>query len=87
MTAKAFTPSTAPHEPTEACFGWHCHDHRIDEVSESAYRRCIECGHLYLTPEELQREWTANAPPDMPDRETPPAVERIYFCPLCMHDF
>lgn len=52
-----------------------------------AHRICTECRHVYRTPEDLQREWTANAPPDLPARETPPAAEQIYFCPLCQHDF
>lgn len=52
-----------------------------------AHRICAECRHVYRTPEDLQREWTASAPPDLPARETPPAAEQIYFCPLCQHDF
>jgi len=76
-----------PHEPSEACGDTHCWSHDVDESDAGAWRVCFECRHVYQSPEELQREWTENAPPDLPDRETPPAVERIYFCPLCLHDW
>lgn len=75
-----------PHEPSAACGDTHCYSHDVDESDVSAYRRCGECGHVYRSPEELQREWTENAPPDLPDR-TPPPVEDIYFCCLCLHDW
>ena len=76
-----------PHEPSGACGGLHCYSHGVDEPGDGAFRICFECGHAYRTPEEIQREWTANAPPDLPDRETPPPVEQIYFCGLCLHDW
>lgn len=78
---------TDVHEPSDACAAVHCWGHDVDEDSEGAWRVCFECKHAYRSPDELQREWVANAPPDLPDRETPPPVERIYFCPLCMHDW
>jgi prevent-host-death family protein len=57
-----------------------------DRLAEP-FQICIECRHVYRTPEDLQHEWTANAPPDLPGRETPPPAGKIYFCPLCQHDF
>lgn len=65
----------------------HCYMHHSDESPEGAWRICGECFHVYRSPEDLQREWTDNAPPDLPGRETPPPVENIYFCPLCVHDW
>lgn len=74
------------HEPGPMCGGLHCWSHGLDEPGDGAWRRCFECGHVYMTAEDLQREWTANAPPDLPDRTAPPA-EEIHFCCLCLHDF
>lgn len=74
------------HEPSAACGDMHCHSHYVDEPADGAWRVCFECGHVYRSPEELQREWTENAPPDMRDEPAPP-VEQIYFCPLCVHDW
>lgn len=75
-----------PHEPSRACGDTHCYSHGTDEAAEGGWRVCFECKHVYRTAEELQREWAANAPPDIRGRPAPP-VEQIYFCPLCMHDW
>lgn len=77
---------TAQHEPGPMCGDMHCHIHHVDEIAGGAYRVCGECGHVYRTAEDLQREWAENAPPDLPDRTVPP-VEQIHFCPLCAHDW
>ena len=76
-----------PHEPSEECGDTHCYSHGVDESDVGMWRACLECRHVYRSPEELRREWTDNAPPDLPDRDTPPPVEQIYFCPLCLHDW
>lgn len=76
-----------PHDPGPGCGGTHCHIHHLDEPDDGAYRRCLECGHVYRSAEDLQRQWTANAPPDLADRDTPPPVEQIRFCPLCLHNW
>ena len=74
------------HEPSGECGDLHCYSHDLDEPDEGAWRACFECKHVYRSPEELQREWTQNAPPDLAGL-APPPVEDIYFCPLCMHDW
>jgi hypothetical protein len=75
------------HMEQPGCGETHCHIHHLDEPGEGAYRRCFECGHVYRSAEELQREWTAGAPSDLAGRMTPPAVSQIFFCPLCSHDW
>ncbi len=74
------------HEPSQACGGTHCWTHDVDEPDEGAYRRCLECGHVYQTAEDLQRQWTANAPRFVTPGAVPP-VEQIFFCPICAHDW
>jgi hypothetical protein len=76
-----------PHDPSPACDETHCWSHGIDEPGEGAYRRCFECGHVYRSAEELQREWVANAPPDLADPGKLPPAEEIFFCSLCGHDW
>lgn len=44
------------HEPTEVCYGQHCHVHHVDETGPS-YIVCGECGHLYRTRGELRRAY------------------------------
>ena len=75
-----------PHEPGPECGDTHCWSHGVDESDAGAWRVCFECGHVYRTPEELRREWTASAPPEMRDLDAPPAGD-IDFCALCMHTF
>ena len=75
-----------PHEPSELCGDTHCWSHDLDEPGAGAWRICFECKHVYRSPEELQREWKDNAPPDLRGEPAPP-VDKIYFCPLCMHDW
>ena len=85
MTGVAPDPASV-HEPTEACAAVHCWSHDVDEPDPVAWRICFECHHVYPGPEDLQREWTENAPPDLRDGPAPP-VEDIYFCPLFLHDW
>ena len=75
-----------PHDPGPECGDTHCYSHGVDESDAGAYRVCFECKHVYRSPEELQREWTENAPPDLRDEPAPPADE-IGFCPLCLHSW
>ena len=78
---------TSPHAPAAGCEDRHCYAHDADEEPAGAWRVCGECFHVFAGPADLQREWAANAPPDLPGRETAPPVEMIYFCPLCAHDW
>ncbi len=77
-----------PHEPTDECWGHHCSFHHVDEPAEGAYLICFECGHAYLTAEDLRAAFMAEVAPDLssPLPEPPPA-EGVWFCPLCAHDF
>ena len=73
----------------------HCWSHDIDEPDQPCWRVCLECMHVYRSPEELQREWLENYPEDLEGQWGPPMprpakaipVKDIYFCPLCSHDF
>ena len=76
------------HHQSPSCGGTHCSSHHLDEPDEGAYRRCLECGHVYRTAEDLQRAWMTNAPPDLADWEKdPPNAPQIHFCPTCLHDW
>jgi len=61
-----------PHELSGACAGLHCYSHDVDEADDPVWRACMECWHVYRSPGELQREWAANAPPDITDRTRRP---------------
>jgi hypothetical protein len=41
-----------PHQETVECTAYHCVIHAVDEPLEG-YQLCMECGHVFLTPEEL----------------------------------
>lgn len=77
------------HEP-EVCYGsrLHCWSCNEDEPDQGCYIRCGECGHVYLTEENLRETWLREYPllPGEPAPEALPA-EDICFCPLCIHDF
>jgi hypothetical protein len=75
-----------PHEPDEMCGDMHCYFHHVDEPRERDALICGECGHVFLSPENLRLEWLTNAPPDLEGQAAPPADE-IDFCPLCSHSF
>lgn len=63
-----------------------CWSHAVLEpyVQGASYQSCYECFHVYQTPEELVRLYNLDKPKDCPDELD---VKKIYFCPLCMHDF
>jgi hypothetical protein len=77
-----------PHEPSEACGDTHCYWHHVDESDEGAYRVCFECKHVYRTAEDLRAAFMAEVAPcySAPPSEAP-AVEEIWGCPLCAHDW
>lgn len=81
------------HEPDAECNGTHCYSCNVDHRG-SAWQWCIECGHAYHDQTELVRAYRQGARLLgfwfwLRIRLTPARrlVDRIYFCPLCMHDF
>lgn len=62
-----------------------CYIHGVEPIPEKFFRLCTECGHCYITREDLLYEdakvhrQLGIAVPD-PDAE-------IHICPLCTHDF
>lgn len=77
-----------------------CHIH--DKLEEdNGYHRCFECGHLYLTSDELVTTYNdkgldvhnALKDPYMIEHELdigkyrPAELKDIFFCPHCLHDF
>ncbi|MFC6883479.1 hypothetical protein [Actinomadura yumaensis] len=89
-----------PHEPTGACDAIHCHIHHVDEKPAGAYRRCLECGHVYRTARALRRGyrrqyWKASAAsvhgPGEPlwqrvRRVLTVRASHVHFCQHCIHD-
>lgn len=65
---------------------WH---EELEEYDECTYRLCGECGHVYQTPGDLLRIWRREA--DQYGwswvRRWTRSANKIYFCPLCLHDF
>jgi hypothetical protein len=68
-----------------------CWHHGIEPVPESYYRLCIECGHCYVTRDDLEtldyakqlsfeRYWADFTAVALLARD-------IHICPLCTHDF
>lgn len=72
-----------PHSVSARCATTHCHIHNVDEDDTDAYRVCIECGHVYKTPEHLLAAYREKAPDGAPDRKP----DEIFFCQECLHDF
>jgi|SRR6476469_4130838 len=102
MTLEPFEPSMRlfPHESSILCGDVHCFIHDVDESAIGGYQICTECGHVYRSKAELEREYTKtmlmnaeilrmfmDPPPELkqPDSSLP-AIE-ITFCPLCVADF
>lgn len=73
---------TIPHSPYEPECSTidHCHVHNVDEPADGAYRICGECGHVYMSEQELvdgDAEWHGGV-------RRP--VAEIYVCVHCPHD-
>lgn len=60
-----------------------CWFHGLEPIPDDVYRVCLECGHAWMR-EAL--EAAHHELGDDPDAEPTPA-ERIWSCPLCIHDF
>ena len=70
----------------------HCSSHGYEPVPIGAYRICVECGHCYITREDLETlhyallltfeglDWEGFV------AKPAPACD-IHTCPLCTHDF
>lgn len=81
------------------CQGGHCRVHQVDELAQGHYRRCGECGHVFQTGRELEREhdaivdaWNGHtAPYEAPfwgvtrERLRHRKARDIDECPLCHH--
>jgi hypothetical protein len=76
--------TAAPHPPGFVEGEW-CHVHRVHEPGDG-YRRCFECGHLWATGRATRWQTVKARIMGWWDYQTlTPA--RVYFCPLCLHDF
>lgn len=72
----------------EASPDW-CHSClKLEPLPDEYYSVCGECGHVYVTAEELLEaenrllfEMQVTKPPVVTD------PEHVYTCPLCGHDF
>lgn len=71
-----------------------CFFHGEEPIPETYYRICIECGHCYVTANELLIEfnnsnyemwfkWEQGLYPWVPETD----VDNIYYCAYCTHDF
>ena len=63
---------------------------QAEEVDPDPYRICIECGHVYNTPESLVIAYNEDQPElniDPVFIKTLDQVDSIWFCPICLHDF
>lgn len=78
------------HEPSDECGGRHCHSHGVDEplIGTPPYRVCFECNHVYNTADELFGAYISEMR-RVTGIPNPPvvALDDIYFCPHCAHDF
>ena len=61
-----------------------CWFHGHEPLPAVFHRLCLECGHCWVTPQELLDAHNRERPPDVP-AETDPV--QVCFCPLCVHDF
>lgn len=90
------------HEESAECVGEHCASCGVDESAAiTTYRVCLECGHVFPTPEDLvsaariqiQVAFATTTPAEGDDEMwrgeelLPTEVGQVTFCPLCMHDF
>lgn len=71
-----------------------CYFHGEEPIPETYYRICIECGHCYVTAEELVTmtndiryemwmQWEQGLYPWIPDTN----ADQIFCCAYCAHDF
>lgn len=104
MGAERHAALDRPHDPRE-CGGdsGHCMIHHVDEHAPPGvepYRGCLECGHLYLTGDDLLSAFNRMLDQmhmdairfgyeaedsEPPKPETNPDL--IWFCPFCSHDW
>jgi hypothetical protein len=67
-----------------ACSAIYCYVHNIDEaVPDDAFLVCFDCQHVYVTADDLVREWVRYAGPEMSGA----ALDNVPWCPYCGHDF
>lgn len=66
----------------------HCWIHHANEAVEDPYIVCGECGHVYVTAEDLEAAWAREVATD-PNwlGKTIPKADEIGFCQECIHDF
>jgi hypothetical protein len=65
----------------------HCTTHGDDEPDQPNYRFCVECGHVFRTPEELiavETEQFGDYGRKVIGGEVQP---EMWSCPHCTHDF
>lgn len=75
--------------------GWvgenNCWHHGYEPAPDDSYRLCMECGHCYITREDVEtldyalrlsfeRDWADYTATALLARD-------IHICPLCTHDF
>jgi len=72
--------------PPEASPDW-CHSClKLEPLPDDYYIVCGECGHVYVTTEELVKAFRDYYEPRV-GQMLPASPEEIYACPLCGHDF
>jgi hypothetical protein len=59
-----------------------CFFHGEELIPDGEHVHCLECGHTYLTDDDLEQAYAEKAPPGV----RPMEAARITFCPLCTHD-
>lgn len=74
-----------------------CYFHGYEPIPETYYRICLECGHCYLTPEELLHKYNeegrighetfAHLYEDSFVWVDETDADNIFFCAWCTHDF
>ena len=68
-----------------------CFFHGPELLMDGDYRMCGECGHIWRTKEDLERDvvWLHyRLDVDAGQAPSPvPAMEEVFACPLCTHDF
>lgn len=64
-----------------------------EEVPETAYRVCFECGHVYPTAEDLEKAYEERVA-ELKKRDNEGGflmplkkADEIFFCQFCLHDF
>jgi hypothetical protein len=65
-----------------------CSWHRAHEPrTRRTFRVCMECGHVYETAADLEREFAVLGTEIHPAVLVRRRVELVTFCPLCLHDW